>query len=247
MIAIGAIALRVQLSVAPTAWTFSDTDNPVVEYRELVSYIESTGRPRRLVQVDLETQRKVSQYTDIDSSPSGFGKNACGLVAAAAALGGEDWKPLVSKIAQAAGKDYTARAGIQPLKYVAALQQVFGTEHVSAIDRGSLGELYQELDAGQIVIVDIKVDDNRKVPSAQPPNYAHFARVLGMDIDAREIYIENTLSGKAYWTVSLDTFVNAWRLPETSSSIILDRKNAEDVTRWAVVIDGTLIPADNPQ
>lgn len=74
------------------------------------------------------------------------------------------------------------------------------------------------------------------------PHYAHFARVLGLDTDKEEIYIENTLRGGSYWTIPVDYFLAVWNRPETSASIILDSKNAENVTRWAVVIDGALVP-----
>jgi hypothetical protein len=221
---------------------FSDTDAARVQYDELVAYVESSGRPRRIVQVDLEHHPKISQYTDIDSSPSGYGKNACALVAAAAALGGKAWVALVDQIAEAAGRNYGRYTGIQPSKYVAALRDVFGGENVTAKGRGSLGELHRELDAGNIVIVDIKVHANTRVPSASGPNYAHFARILGLDVDKQEIYIENTLRGGPYWTLSLDGFLATWNRPETTASIILDPQNAENVTRWAVVIDGALVP-----
>lgn len=247
VIAAGSVALIAQpfpsAPVMPASYAFSDTDDPDTQVRELLDYVESAGRPRRLVQVALEMHRKVSQYTDIDSSPSRFGKNACGPVAAAAALGGDDWTPLVGEIVRAAGRSYGPYTGIQPTKYLAALQQVFGSENVQSIDRGTLGALYRALDAGNVVIIDIKVHDGRKVPSAQKPNYAHFARVLGIDVDRKEIYIENTLRGGAYWIVPLADFVRTWLLPETSSSIILDPKNAEAVTRWAAVVDKSLVPS----
>lgn len=223
--------------------TFSDTDDAEIQFAELAAYVEAYGRPRRITQVDLERHPKISQYTDIDSSPAGFGKNACGLVAAAAALGGEEWVALVGRIAEAAGQNYDRHTGIQPSRYVAALQEVFGDENVAGMERASLGELYRELDTGNIVIVDIKVHANTRVPSASRPNYAHFARVLGLDVDQKEIYIENTLRGGPYWTLSLDDFLATWDQPETTASIILDPRNAEDVTRWAVVVNGALAQA----
>ncbi|HET7087725.1 MAG TPA: hypothetical protein VFL17_03655 [Anaerolineae bacterium] len=226
---------------------FSDTDDAAIQYDELVAYVEASGRPRRIVQVDLEHHPKISQYTDIDSSPAGYGKNACGLVAAAAALGGEEWVSLVDQIAEAAGKNYGRYAGIQPSKYVSALLDVFGVENVTAKGRGTLGGLYRELEAGNIVIVDIKVHANTRVPSASGPNYAHFARVLGLDVDKQEIYIENTLRGGPYWTLSLDSFLATWNRPETTASIILDPQNAENVTRWAVIIDGALVPMESSE
>ena len=241
--AVGDIAASQQSAAANAAQTFRSVDDFNVQYRELVDYIGSANLPRQLTQVDLKTHRKVSQYTDIDSSPSGYGKDACGLVAAAAALGGENWVPLVAAIAQAAGDRYQPLSGIQPSNFVAALGQTFGAINVRALDQGSLGNLYRELAAGNIVIVDVKLNDARGVPSANPPNLAHFARVLGFDVDQQVIYLENTVGGSAYWTVQLSDFWAAWQQPETSASLILDQRHAEDVTRWAVVIAGKLVVA----
>jgi hypothetical protein len=229
--------------VASGSQPFSQIDDFDVQFRELVAYIENDHRPRQFAQVDLSTYRKVSQYTDIDSSPAGYGKNACGPVAAAAALGGDDWVPLVAVIVKAAGEHYQPTTGIQPAYYAVALQQVFGAANVRSIDQGTLGDLYRELADGNVVIVDVKVNDVQKAPSPQPPNLAHFARVLGIDVDRRVIYLENTLRGDAYWTISVSDFWGAWQRPETSASIILDRRHAEEVTRWAVVISGELVPA----
>ncbi len=191
----------------------------------------------RVVQVVLDEHPKISQYTDIDSSDEGLGKNACGFVAAAAALGGEDWTALVSELAAAAGTDYHPDTGIQPSKYVTALQKVFGAESVEVKNSSSLSELYQQLAAGNIVIVDLKVNANFEVPSTTPPTYAHFARVLGIDLTQQEVYIENTIDGDPYWIVSFATFDQAWQSPEVSSTRIPDPQHAEAVTRWMVVIN----------
>jgi hypothetical protein len=211
---------------------------------ELVAYVAANDLASRVVQVDLAQYPKISQFTDIDSSARGFGRDACGLVAAAAAMGGNDWVPLVGQIAQAAGKDYSVDAGIQPSKYVGALQKVFGTQNVTAMNASTLDELYQELQAGKIVIVDIKVNATRVFPSADRPNYSHFARVLGIDVARQEIYIANTLEGSSYWTVSLADFEKAWELPETSASMVPNPKNAEAVTYWAVILSPESLQAD---
>lgn len=198
----------------------------------------------RVVQVNLDQQPKISQYLDIDSTVYGYGKNACGLVAAAAAVGGENWTRLVGLIASAAGSDYQRYTGIQPSKYVAALKTVLGSDKVTEMDGGSLEQLYDELAAGNIVIVDIKVSMNTDTPSAAAPNYAHFARVLGIDVDRQELYIENTIDGAAYWTVPFADFSAAWTRPETTSSEVPDPQHAEEVTNWAVVLDGSLVIAN---
>lgn len=80
------------------------------------------------------------------------------------------------------------------------------------------------------MIVDIQVGADtdaqpaglRDWPSTQHPNFAHFARVLGMDINKGEIYIENTLEQRrpseenSYWIVPLNIFKDAWQNPETA-------------------------------
>jgi hypothetical protein len=217
--------------------TFTNTDNSAIQQQEVATYVTANKLSSRAVQVELSRHAKISQYTDIDSSDQGFGPDACGLVAAAAAVGGADWMPLVGVIAKAAGNNYGQHTGIQPSKYVAALQEVLGPKNVKGMNATTLGELYQELQAGQIVIVDIKVNKTRVFPSADGPNYSHFVRVLGIDVAKQEIYIENTLQGGPYWTVSLDDFVKAWERPETSASIVPDPGNAEAVTRWAVILN----------
>lgn len=223
-------------------WNFTTTDDAQIQQRELLAYVEAYQQPRRVVQVDLAQHPKISQFNDLDSSASGYGKNACALVAAAAALGGKDWTSLVDRIAEAAGKDYGRKTGIQPSKYTAALQEVFGADHVNARDNSTLGDVYRELEAGQVVIVDLKVNANSRTPSVKRPNYAHFARVLGMDLDRQEIYLENTLAGDPYWTLSLEDFVAVWLRPETTASNILAPREAEEVTRWLVSIKRTAGP-----
>ena len=227
---------RAVLSALPPSAS-APTSDASIQPNEFVAYVTVNNLPSRVMQVDLAQYPKISQFTDIDSSAQGFGREACGLVAAATALGGNDWVSLVGKIAQAAGKDYSVHAGIQPSKYVAALQKVFGAENVTALNAGTLDELYQALQAGKIVIVDIKVNTTRVFPSADSPTYSHFARVLGIDAAKQEIYIANTLRGDSYWTVSLADFEKAWELPETSASQVPDPKHAEAVTYWAVVLN----------
>jgi hypothetical protein len=226
----------------PDDVVFTKTDDATVQQRELLSFVEAFQQPRRLLQVDLAQHPKVSQFTDIDSSTRGYGRNACGLVAAAAALGGQEWTALVKEIAQAAGKNYHRGRGIQPSKYAAALQIVLGAENVNAQDNGSLGDLYRALEAGRVVIVDIKVNAVKKIPSTARPHYAHFARVLGIDLGKEEIYLENTLAGDPYWTVPLADFVAAWLRPETTASIILASREAENVTRWFVALTNSTAP-----
>jgi hypothetical protein len=214
---------------------FTDTTDPLMQQRELAAYVQANNLSARIMQLNLVTIHKISQYNDIDTSAYGY--NACGFVAAAAALGGNTWPKLVDEIAYAAGGSYSPDAGIQPSKYVGALQQVFGVQHVAAMENGALGDLYRSLAAGKVVIVDLQVNAITETPATDDPNYAHFARVLGIDVAKHQVYIQNTLSGDAFWTLSLTDFVRVWDQPETAVSIIPDPQHAEAVTRWMVTLD----------
>jgi hypothetical protein len=196
----------------------------------------------RVFQVNLAQHAKISQYLDIDSTERGYGKNACGLVAVAAAIGGEDWLPFVYAIANAAGSDYGPETGIQPSKLVNTLHEVLGESNVTAYNNTTIEKMYDELAKGNIVIVDVQVNEKTAAPSTVAPNYAHFARVLGIDMLKQEIYLENTLRGDAYWTMSLRDFIATWEYPETAVSLIPASRQAEPVTRWMVVLDDSLIP-----
>ncbi len=229
-------------NVPPPTVNFTPTDDAQLQQRELLNYVDTYQQPHRVVQGDLAQHPKISQFTDIDSSTSGYGKNACALVAAAAAMGGKDWTPLVGRIALAAGRNYDGATGIQPSNYTVALQAVFGIDKVNATDNSTLGDVYRELAAGRVVIVDIKVNANSDTPSVRQPNFAHFARVLGLDLDRQEIYLENTLAGAPYWTVSLKDFVDVWLRPEITASDILAPREAEAVTRWLVSINNPNSP-----
>ena len=242
----GAAHGQVILSAPPPPALSRTGDAASLRQNEFAATVAANTLPSRVVQVDLAQYPKISQFTDIDSSARGFGRTACGLVAAAVALGGNDWVPLVGKIAQAAGRDYSVDGGIQPSKYVTALQKVFGAGNVAALNASTLDELYQALQAGKIVIVDIKVNATHVVPSADRPTYSHFARVLGMDLARQEIYIANTLDGSSYWTVSLADFEKAWDRPETSASLVPDPRTAEAVTYWAVILNPASLQADAP-
>ncbi|MBI5566614.1 MAG: hypothetical protein HY870_17060 [Chloroflexi bacterium] len=230
----GAMGSALLSWLEPAEPQFTDTDDAALQQQELIAYVEASQQPVRVVQVDLAQHPKISQFNDIDSSASGYGKNACGLVAAAAALGGQEWIALVDRIAQAAGQDYGRNTGIQPSRYTVALQTAFGADGVKAHAYSTLVAVYRELAAGQVVIVDIKVNAYSRTPSVRRPNYAHFARVLGVDLDRQEIYVENTLAGGAYWIVSLNDFVAVWLRPETTAS--LAPRQAEEVTRWLVSV-----------
>ena len=214
----------------PWAWTLSPRPAPA---------------RTRVVQVSLATFQRRNQYAQAITSNPRLGQNTCGLVAASAPTG--DWLPYVQKFADAAGDDYTADGGIQPSKYEKAVKAVLGSQNVTSFSNGSIEDIYDRLAAGKVVIVDIRVGSyhqtdpaNKEAPSASPPNYAHFARVLGVDYQTKEIYIENTLAGQdaPYWTVSFSEFGAVWATPETGISLgPPPGVQREGVTNWALVIN----------
>jgi hypothetical protein len=204
---------------------------------EWLAHVRGNDLPPAAMQVDLEAHAKVSQYLPEITSVYGF--NACGLVAAAAALGGAGWLPLAAEIRTASGDAYGPKSGIQPSPYANALQQVFGTEAVTEENEWTFCAMHQALHENAVIIVDIQVgsrlNERREQPTTQAPDYAHFARVLGVDLEAEMIYVENTLGGQAvFWPLPLLEFWEVWKHPETAVSV--RAPNPEDVTRWAVII-----------
>jgi hypothetical protein len=212
-------------------------DDYQLQREQAIAILAHENLSPRTIQVDLNTHIKVSQYRPEVINAYGF--NACGLVAAAAAMGGNDWLPLAAQVRAASGDAYAAASGIQPSPYANALARVFGAESVREENEWPLCSLHQALRDGAVVIVDIQVGSGQnalpETPTTDPPDYAHFARVLGIDLETEKVYVENTLQGKnAYWELSLEEFWRTWRYPETDVSI--RAPNPEEVTRWAVII-----------
>ena len=215
----------------------STVDDYEIQLKEWLAYVQEQNLPRSAIQVDLQRHAKVSQY--LPEITAAYGFNACGLVAAAAAVRGQGWLPLAAQIRTSGGNAYAPESGIQPSPYAAALRQTLGGEAVIEENEWTLCELYSTLHKGALVIVDIQVgsqlNERPEWPTTESPDYAHFARVLGIDLDQETIYVENTLRGEAsYWQLTLQAFWEVWKHPETAVSV--RAPNPEDVTRWAVII-----------
>ena len=217
-------------TVGPTTFVFSRADDYDIQYKELLAYANLHQLPHRVLQTSLADHAKVSQYSQDVVGRYGF--DACGLVAAADSYGNS--LEVMGWIRQAAAEAYGNLTGIQPTPYTKALKAEFGVDNVQAEGEWILGEMYQAMSNGDIVIADIKVKQPDEVPSAGGPNYSHFAKILGLDLDGERIYLENTLKGGPYWDISLREFWETWKYPETTVSI--KRAGAEAVTRWAVIV-----------
>ena len=214
---------------------FSAVHDYGTQLGELQAY--SFWQPSSIIlQTTLNLLPKTTQYHKLVIEKAGV--NACGLVAAASASG-EPFLDALYKLVDEAGGDYDGARGIQPTPFVAAMRKAFPHWVITKHDRWTLGDMFRSLQGGKKVIVDIKVMSGLEVPS--PGNgigndYAHFAQVLGIDVMKEEIYIENTLRGSAYWTISLRTFWGAWTFPETTAGIIPAEVIPEAVNRWAVTM-----------
>ncbi len=199
-----------------------------------------------IVQVNLSSMKKVNQYAvEITGNPQ-LGWNTCGLIAAADAMNsGDDLLAHITALYEATRDPnnpsrhlYDPAHGIQPTPYVQALKRVYGADRVTAYEGWDLGDLFSALQNGKIVIVDIRVGTFKnpagETPTVEAPNTAHFARVVGINWGQSVIYIQNTLTGGAYWTIPLNNFLDVWEYPETKVSN--PAPDAEEVTRWAVVL-----------
>ena len=226
--------------------------SPILQLQFYDRVAQGSGQ---VMQVDLSQHWSISQYTPEITDPSlgNFGFNACGLVASAQAVSRSNASANLDSIinrmhhirSNAVRPDgstaYHPATGIQPSDLHKALRSS-GME-VSAHNRWHLTGLYQALADGDIVIVDLRVNREYETPSTEPETFAHFARVLGMDIDEQLIYIENTLNqreGVSYWTLTFDEFLEVWEYPETRATSRPSLKDPsvreENVTRWALII-----------
>lgn len=219
-------------------------------------WYEDQNMPRRVVQVNLASFQAVSQYhADIAGM---FGANGCGLIAPAqavlasstgladtpenrAALAQQMEAIRVKAVRPDGSSAYGPVTGIQPAELAQALMD--SGYRVSVHDQWNLKDMYRALADGEIVIVDIRINTQAERPGTAPDTLAHFTRVLGMDLDKQEIYLENTLTqnSSAYWTLSLTDFLLVWQHPETQATIkpsLVDPSiQVEDVTQWAMIIE----------
>lgn len=135
---------------------------------------------------------------------------------------------------------------IQPSLLAKAVGSVLGPDKVSEQNEWTVEEMYDALIESKIVIVDILVGSGKQddptlqeFPTTQSPNYAHFARVLGIDPVGNTIYLENTLALQSgeYWEVSKASFQQIWESPEVNATSGPKEEDREPVTRWAMTID----------
>ena len=150
-----------------------------------------------------------------------------------------------------------AGGGVQPSELFTASQHAWGADNVTQMQNGTLENVADAMGKGFGVIVDIGVwaeyeyDEDRSVESyisnsfAEPattddlmqhiPSFAHFARVLGVDLTKREIYLTASFGKSNYWTLTEEGYTFASSNPE--QSIRQPAPNAELVNQWLLIIN----------
>ena len=136
---------------------------------------------------------------------------------------------------------YDGKKGIQPSYLTDLAGFLYGNGNVNAYNNSSFFEIVKALDAGLAVIVDILVDKDAQgryfVTNGEGgTTVAHFAWVIGVDLTANKIYLEDTLNGgdKGYWAVDIDIFIASWTYPEKRAG--KEGNNPEDVNHWMMTI-----------
>lgn len=193
----------------------------------------STSTPQRgiVLSVDivsLETYKPMYQYDPTIVEKDGY--NACGIVAGCAAGASYD------EVSQAANSNgYEDEFGMQPSQAAATYQAVYGKNNVYVTSQWTIEGVYEALEAGKVVIVDILVsyDNGSYKPSSNGNTVAHFAQVIGVNWETGEVYVGNSLGG-TYWTLTFDQFYDVWFNPEKEAKY--EAPNSEKTDYWGVAI-----------
>lgn len=186
------------------------------------------------------TQQRYVAAPDYTINGNKLGYNACGIFALASSYISE-FGSMFSQIANAAVKNgYTADGGIQPSGLAQTARDVFGGQKVQEKNNFSIDGIREELFKGNCVVVDMLVKAGSEVPgvaSSGEKDFAHFARVVGVNDETKMLTIENTLNGGDSWTISYEAFMAIWDDPERRAKS--GPQNREEVHNWALVIDGS--------
>jgi RHS repeat-associated protein len=88
--------------------------------------------------------------------------------------------------------------GVQPSVLENATKTYYGADRVYSKENAGLEDIYEEIRTGNQVITDFGVykdSSGYEHPAAdRPSDTAHFARVLGVDLDKNTIYLTNSIS-----------------------------------------------------
>jgi RHS repeat-associated protein len=216
-----------------------DSNNPGDDTRPAGGGVGIAG----ILNVDLAGFISINQY-DYEII-NNYGSTACGIVAGSYAGAS------IQKIGDAAYRNgYGPGIGIQPTNLENAYREVYSTNDTVRVlagnDMGSvLTSMFNELNAGGIVIVDILIaisntyGDHPLTILDNEGTYtsvvSHFARVLQIDFSNQTVTLDNTLGqNKDPWVVSFNDLAVSWYDPENRTNP--EQTNAEKVDFWAISI-----------
>jgi hypothetical protein len=141
--------------------------------------------------------------------------------------------------------------GIQPMVLFNAAGRQYGSENVSSYTNYSLGNIYEQVKAGNTVVVDMAInhkEGQNPTIATEGGEYAHFARVLGVDLRRGLIYLSNSIKSDGLYPNNHVNFIlteneyyEASRFPETrTAGDNVKGKNDEwkvdNYDRWALII-----------
>jgi RHS repeat-associated protein len=204
-------------------------------------------QPSRSVFVGSMTSTPVNQFAQDFNGDKG--KMICGIVAPNG-INGKTW----NDIGQVALKNgFTNDKGLQPSQEANTLKEVFGAKNVVVHNNWSPEGVYDALASNHAVIIDMLIKGHgggnllertfnpliyTPASSGESDTESHFARVIGMDWNKQQVYIQNTLPGNETWVLKVDELEKSWYNPEKefTGNSALSNNEKESVGYWGVAI-----------
>lgn len=130
--------------------------------------------------------------------------------------------------------------GIQPSILSQSINNAFGTNTAREINGASLNDIYLSLLSKKTVVVDILATGaGPDYSTSNPNNFAHFAEVIGVDLDRGELYLDNSLmDGGDYWTITEKQFALLSEDPEHRANM-QSSGQLDQVNQWILIVDPT--------
>jgi RHS repeat-associated protein len=129
--------------------------------------------------------------------------------------------------------------GIQPSELEKAVRSTFGNDNVSVTPEIALFDLYLEVYFDKTAVTDIVINESSGSPGNQQTvsGYAHFARVVSVDLTNESITLVNSLheGTGGTWNLSWNEYKNASNNPERFTT-----PPYEGVNQWWLIISNEM-------
>jgi RHS repeat-associated protein len=129
--------------------------------------------------------------------------------------------------------------GIQPSELEKAARSTFGNDNVSVTPEIALFDLYLEVYFDKTAVTDIVINKSSGSPGNQQTlsGYAHFARVVSVDLTNESITLVNSLyeGTGGTWNLSWNEYKNASNNPER-----LTTRPYEKVNQWWLILSNEM-------